>query len=111
MWGAPEARSACFNEAEAVQPRRGIARQTGQDIPHDASMRPRLFSLGEVSFCRKPRCLTGCFNEAEAVQPRRGAPVDTHVPAAVCASMRPRLFSLGEVSGRRRTMLTNFALQ
>ncbi len=89
-----------FNEAEAVQPRRGVRQHQGADNAARASMRPRLFSLGEGRDIGQ-----GChteqrgFNEAEAVQPRRGGHRAPHSGPDRHASMRPRLFSLGEDFG------------
>ncbi len=62
----------CFNEAEAVQPRRGIVVRRWLAVADEASMRPRLFSLGEAKSHKDRTRFNQSFNEAEAVQPRRG---------------------------------------
>ncbi len=63
-----------FNEAEAVQPRRGGESEFSNAGLRPASMRPRLFSLGEGTVQGVFRAAMYRFNEAEAVQPRRGPP-------------------------------------
>ena len=75
LWKESALETPCFNEAEAIKPRK-LARSSLKERPiehaKDASMRPRQSSLGNIEgpdLYRRAGPGT-CFNEAEAIKPR-----------------------------------------
>ena len=121
-WLTP--RLGCFNGAAALQPRK-VKRSENDHGARDASMGPRLFSRGRLSwdgdrqvsdvasmgprlFSRGRRASFAAvilyplgFNGAAALQPRKGA-APGRLETAPQASMGPRLFSRGRLAGAGR---------